>query len=476
MLATASRRAWRSPGAALAFVVVVAIAAACDPEPAQAPETPTGFPAPLVAGTPETDGLADAPARCGQRAHTWRRSDVGVPVGVGEVSTRTASVIDGLASAAGLELPAPAYFDASAAVMTYQTQDRGELLEATALLAWPTHLYEDEREMPFLLFLHGTQGFTDGCSIDKTEGAQILAQYLASLGFFVVAPDYIGLKASGPSTGFLHPYLVGQATAIASLDAVRAAARLDDDVIGTLAPQPEVVIVGGSQGGHAALWVDRLAPYYARELTLLGAVATVPPADLLGQSERALLQVVNATGNLLAMLGASSSWYDAPLEDALLPPWATDLPAALGAGCDPGDALDEIPPLDEVFQPALLTAAETGTLEELSPFGCMFAENGLTTTSIPRINTASAAYGILFVTGELDELVHTPLEREAFAALCGSGTPLRYLECSGAGHGATGWALPEIVDFVLARRAKDPFEADCTVAPPTRCEATPDGE
>ena len=56
-----------------------------------------------------------------------------------------------------------------------------------------------------------------------------------------------------------------------------------------------VVFVGGSQGGHAALWVDLLAPYYAPELNLLGGVATVPPADLYGQSARALTSVVDAT-------------------------------------------------------------------------------------------------------------------------------------------------------------------------------------
>lgn len=48
---------------------------------------------------------------------------------------------------------------------------------------------------------------------------------LASSGYVVVAPNYISLRAFGDPTGFLHPYLVGQPTAIASLDAVRAAAK-----------------------------------------------------------------------------------------------------------------------------------------------------------------------------------------------------------------------------------------------------------
>ena len=45
---------------------------------------------------------------------------------------------------------------------------------------------------------------------------------LAARGYVVVAPDSIGLRAFGGTTGS-PPYLVGQPTAIASLDAVRAA-------------------------------------------------------------------------------------------------------------------------------------------------------------------------------------------------------------------------------------------------------------
>src|SRR5690606_3781338 len=95
---------------------------------------------------------------------------------------------------------------------------------------------------------------------------RLFAALLASYGYVAVAPDYLGLKNYGDPTGFLNPALVGQPTAVASIDAVRAALRLEPEERGGLCVPASFVAVGGSQGGHAALWVDRLAPHYAREL------------------------------------------------------------------------------------------------------------------------------------------------------------------------------------------------------------------
>src|SRR5690606_13635294 len=118
-----------------------------------------------------------------------------------------------------------------------------------------------------VLYLHGSTGFNDSCTASATAETRLLSSLLASYGYVVVAPDYLGLKNGGEPTGFLNPALVGQPTAIASLDALRAALRLAPEERGELCASPRFVTVGGSQGGHAALWVDRLAPYYARELT-----------------------------------------------------------------------------------------------------------------------------------------------------------------------------------------------------------------
>jgi hypothetical protein len=176
------------------------------------------------------------------------------------------------------------------------------------------------------------------------------------------------------------------------------------------------------------------------------------------------------------MMGTQAFWYGVQdqLSQALVAPYDTLVPEALGGGCSPGDALPKITALDQVFQAPLLEAAAAGTLAAFEPWGCLFSENGLVTTSIPRIDPEDPSYGILFVLGEDDTLVDPEVERGSVEALCADGLPIEYLECQGASHtGATLYALPEILAFMNARLAGDPFEAPCAVAPATTCGNTP---
>ena len=54
---------------------------------------------------------------------------------------------------------------------------------------------------------HGTSGFNDACAPSNDKDTRTLLGALAALGYVMVAPDSIGLRAFG-ATGF-PPYLVG---------------------------------------------------------------------------------------------------------------------------------------------------------------------------------------------------------------------------------------------------------------------------
>lgn len=477
----------------LALLSAVATSAACgapsDPAP-DAGATPDGgssdagalppcdVAAPIVAGTAETDAIADAPPRCGAGGGAWLRSER-----LGEVVLRergsdyTVGLLRGLASGAGVTLPRDPEHRVRSEVIAYVTQDRGALVQSSAVVAWPVDLAAREA-LPIVLVLHGTSGFAAGCGPSADPSAQALAALFASYGWIAVAPDYLGMESAGEAYGAVHPYLVGEATAIAALDAARAAARVVSGERGTTCGSSRLAVFGGSQGGHATLWVDRLAPYYARELELIGAVATVPASDIVAHADRALTSVVPATANFLAMLATEAAWYRAEdrLDEILVPPLDVDLPAALAASCDPGSALDLPASLDEVFQPSFLDAVSASGAGAVEPVGCWLRESSLLETSVPRITPASASYGILFVVGETDTLIEPSIERAAYDALCAGGLPLEYLECAGAAHvPATLWAIPELLDFLDARRAGEPFTAECARAPATRCAGTPAG-
>lgn len=434
------------------------------------------FPAPTLGASPEAAALVADPARCGQPAHSWlAEPTLGAVTGSTEGPSYKAKVLGSLAQGlGGSTVPKPVH-DVTSLRIRYTTQDRGKLIEATAAVAFPSE--PTNAPLSTIAVLHGTSGFTDGCGPSKDSDSLLLLAYIASLGYIAVGPDYLGLRGDDQKTGFPHPYLAGQPTAIASLDAIRAAGHLAEQQ--QLCPSAHIAIIGGSQGGHAALWIDRLAPYYASELEIRGIVATVPPADLLAEAQRALTEQVSASANTAAMLAVTSDWYGYgdQLNQAFLPPKDVELPQLLASGCDPGKAVDSLNSLEEVFQPALLEAAKNGALGQQQPFGCIIAENGLLTTSIPRAQPPSSSYGILYVLGEKDSLVHTPIERSSYETLCKQGMPLNYLECAGASHTkATTWALPEILAFTQARLAGEPFTTSCDVPPPVICQGTPEDQ
>ncbi len=441
---------------------------------AGAPLPPCDVPALLVAGTPETDALADAPARCGAPAYSWLRSPrLGEVVSRTRVAAFTARSLTTAIGAAGLTLGRPFEHDVAIDTLVYMTQDRGALVQASTALVYPVHLSE-RRALPTLLFEHGTSGWTTGCGPTRDTNWRLLSAALASLGYVVVSPDFLGNESAGDAYGAPPPYLVGEATALASLDAARAGLRALADLRITTCGTTDLLVYGASQGGHAALFLDRYAPYYAREFALRGVVAAVPASDFLAHTERALTAPVPATDFIAAFLATASHWYGdgARLDEVFVPPLDAQIPALLTTACDPSFPPND--PLTSEFQPALLAAASAGTFADLEPWGCITREASPRQSSTPRLGPSDPSYGILFITGESDTLLVPTIERPSYDALCAAGLPLEYLECQGAAHadGAL-WSIPETLDFFDARLAGVPFASACARPAASRCRGTP---
>jgi hypothetical protein len=122
---------------------------------------------------------------------------------------------------------------------------------------------------PMIAWAHGTTGIADVCAPSWAGRSQRDIDYLnawLAQGFAVVATDYQGLGAPGP-----HPWLFSKAEGWSVLDNVRAAQSSFPQLANS------VVIVGQSQGAHAALSATLLAVKYAPKLKLLGTVATGIP-------------------------------------------------------------------------------------------------------------------------------------------------------------------------------------------------------
>ena len=137
------------------------------------------------------------------------------------------ATIDGLLKAQGFDALTPVQYGARVYKIRYTTQDRGEMVEATGFVSLPVGATVEER--PVVLWAHGTTGFTDKCAPTAASDGYVVPALLAALGYVSVAPDYLGMNGWGEPSGFIHPYIVPEPTAIATLDSLRALVRFGVD-------------------------------------------------------------------------------------------------------------------------------------------------------------------------------------------------------------------------------------------------------
>jgi hypothetical protein len=119
---------------------------------------------------------------------------------------------------------------------------------------------------PVVAWAHGTTGTFDVCAPSWMERGNRDTEYLnawLAQGYAIVASDYQGLGTPGG-----HPWMTVRPEGWSVLDSVRAALTAFPHLANA------VVIVGQSQGAHAALSATGLAKAYAPTLKIKGTVAT----------------------------------------------------------------------------------------------------------------------------------------------------------------------------------------------------------
>jgi len=124
---------------------------------------------------------------------------------------------------------------------------------------------------PVIAWAHGTVGFPDICAPSFNGWSERDTAYLngwLKQGYAIVASDYEGLGTDGP-----HPYMMSRSEATAVLDAVVAART-------TYPVSSRVVIVGQSQGAHAAANAALMQYEIAPSLDVKGLVLTGWPGTM----------------------------------------------------------------------------------------------------------------------------------------------------------------------------------------------------
>jgi len=483
------RRWWAVMAGAWWMACAQAGGGGTDPRDVQAPdvapdtagEVPEAPDAPEEAAeVPETGPTPPSPGGCGLEPYAWRAtSEVGRLLSWEEdvMWAQRRDVLEQALKGAGFGSIAPLEFATRIYRIRYRTQDRGEPVEATALVAVPQPEDGGPGTYPLLLSFHWTTGMNDSCAPSRSIEGNSLAAIWAAVGYITVAPDDLGMNGFGDPSGRLHPYLVGEPTAIAAWDALRAAEEL---LAGPIEDEParpadrRVLLWGASQGGHGALWGHRMARWYAPEYEVVAVVASTPPADLLEETRVAIVQNREGLPNVAAFLVAAADWYrrDDALGEAFTDQdpghFRTSFPEALRQRCDFWAPLDGASSSD-VFLPAFLQALGQG--EFPAPWDCFLARNSLNRTDVPPGTPAP----ILFVLAQNDALVDPQTERRAFQDLCAQGESLAMIECEGASHQQGSiWSLGEQRRWMADRLRGVPVEGACQATQPVRCLGTPE--
>ncbi len=381
----------------------------------------------------------------------------------------------------GIKGFSPVPYGVSVYRIRYVTQDKGKEVEATGLISYPA--VSDAQSFPTVLWTHPTAGFTDACapSANGFDGA-LGNMLLSSQGYVVVAPDYLGMNGMGAPAGFLHPYLQAEATAIASLDALRALQRFENgegDPGLLVRHDGKTVIWGASEGGFAALWADRYWKGYAPDFDLVATVAVVPPTDLLALNRAAVDKYRPATGALAAALLTLNQWHgdEAHLGDVITDeaPYnlASKLPQIVASKCDDGGAFDGITQVDQVYRQSYIDAVLAGNWDAIEPWACYLRLGTLNRTKIERGHDTP----VFFVVAGADDLVVADTQRQDFPVLCSQGYHMEYYECAGASHvdGAAN-SLPAQLQWVQKRLAGQPMGDDvCQLTTPVACASLTGG-
>lgn len=268
---------------------------------------------------------------------------------------------------------------------------------------------------PVIAWDHGTQGADARCAPTVLPAPSPMADPSLAMekalgrGWVLVGTDYAGLGTGGP-----QGYLIGQAEARNTLDAVRAARQLTG-----LSLAPDTVVWGHSQGGHAALWTGIVAGDYAPDVRLRGVAAAAPASDLPAIVARMETTTVGKImGSFLARAYAET-YPDIAMRDYV----------------DPRMEL-----LVEQMSKRCVSAKTTfaSLLAALSTEGSMYATSPTTGAFGRRLRQnvpdGDISVPVFIAQGLEDDLVEADLQTGYVESRCRSGQPVDYRTYPGLDH------------------------------------------
>jgi len=179
------------------------------------------------------------------------------PVGAGELKSfallntvSAAEIVQALDSANAGSVGFRPIYSVTSYRLEYLTSDaNGQLVRASGLVSVPDKAAG--AKSPVLSYQHGTI-FRDAEAPSNHAVASEVAVVMASLGYIVVAPDYVGY---GASLGTPHPYLLAAPSAAAVVDFLTAARTWRR--MNGVTDNGQLFLTGYSEGGYTTMAAHR---------------------------------------------------------------------------------------------------------------------------------------------------------------------------------------------------------------------------
>lgn len=159
--------------------------------------------------------------------------------------------------------------------VTYRTTLQGKNIKASGLVYLP----KTAGNYPVMSFQNGTNTVnSDAPSESPNSDNWFMLESLASMGFIVVVPDYIGF---GESANLPHPYLHAESTTQSILDMLRAVNELTAEDKVAAKPTKDLFIFGYSQGGWSTMQLQKaIETKYADEFNLIASSCAAGPYSI----------------------------------------------------------------------------------------------------------------------------------------------------------------------------------------------------
>ncbi len=306
----------------------------------------------------------------------------------------------------------------------YKTTFRGQNIQASGLVCLP----KEPGNYPILSFQNGTNTEHSKAPTENYDKDFFpIIESLASFGFIVVIPDYIGF---GASSSLVHPYLHAESTTQCILDMIRATKEFaNNDSIDAKATK-NLFIFGYSQGGWATMELQKsIEKNYSDEFSLVKSSCGAGPYSLNYLNNFVLKQTEYPAPYFLAYILNAYTYYDFipnPLSDFVQEPYASQIPA-LFDGTNSAGTIDAALPH---VMANLLTSGYRTEFETNAKFVNLDAALTANSVTAWKTTTPTRLYH-----GKNDEIVPYSMSETIYADFQAKGTDkVTLVPISGATH------------------------------------------